>query len=126
MTSDQLSLIPEQIRAARALLAWSQQELAAAARVAVSTVADFERGSRIPVANNAQAIREALEAKGLQFIAGGVVEKAMLPPPPTLRAGTLMRWVNATHLSQWGERREGHAEIPELPGPPFFAPPGPA
>ena len=75
MTSvDQIS--PEQIRAARALLAWSQRELAAEARVATSTIADFERGFRTPVANNAQAIREALEAKGLQFIAGGVVEKA--------------------------------------------------
>src|SRR5580704_6430996 len=114
MTSITQSLTPEQIKAARALLAWSQQELATEARVATSTVADFERGTRTPVANNAQAIREVLEAKGLQFIAGGVVEKAMLPPPPSLTAGTLMRWVNATHLSQWGERRDGQAGMPEL------------
>src|SRR5580704_10254204 len=108
MTSITQSLTPEQIKAARALLAWSQQELATEARVSTSTVADFERGVRTPVVNNAQAIREALEAKGLQFIAGGVVEKAMLPPPPpNPRAGALMRWVNATHLSQWGERRDG-------------------
>src|ERR1700704_5509858 len=106
MTSMVDSPSPEQIKAARALLAWSQQELATEARVATSTVADFERGMRTPVANNAHAIREALESKGLQFIAGGVVEKAMLPtPPPSPRAGTLVRWVNATHLSQWGERR---------------------
>jgi transcriptional regulator with XRE-family HTH domain len=126
MTSSQTSLSPEQIKAARALLAWSQQELAAEARVAVSTVADFERGVRTPVANNAQAIREALEAKGLQFIAGGVVEKAMLPSPPSLRAGTLMRWVNATHLSQWGERRDGQAGIPELLSRLIYATLGPA
>src|ERR1700722_18777097 len=94
------SLSPEQVKAARALLAWSQQELAAAARVSASTVADFERGMRTPVANNALAIREVLESKGLEFIAGGVVEKAMLPaPPPSLHPGMLMRWVNGTHLS---------------------------
>lgn len=74
-------LTPEQTKAARALLAWTQQELATAARVSLSTVADFERGLRTPVANNAQAMREALEAEGLQFVAGGVVEKTLLPRP---------------------------------------------
>lgn len=107
-------LLPEQVKAARALLAWSQQELAAKARVGTSTVADFERGVRTPVANNAQAIRDALEAQGLQFVAGGVVEKAMLPTPVVARPGGLMRWVNATHLSQWGERRDGQSGVPEL------------
>jgi transcriptional regulator with XRE-family HTH domain len=126
MTSLSDALSPEQIKAARALLAWSQQELATEARVATSTVADFERGTRTPVANNAQAIREALEAKGLQFTAGGVVEKAMMPPPPNLRAGTLMRWVNATHLSQWGERRDGQAGMPELLSRLIYATLGPA
>ena len=53
-------LTPEQVKAARALLAWSQQELATQARVSPSTIADFERDSRTPVANNAQAIRDAL------------------------------------------------------------------
>lgn len=119
-------LSPEQVKAARALLAWTQQELANEARVATSTVADFERGTRTPVANNAQAIREAFEAKGLQFIAGGVVEKAMLPTPPNLRVGSLMRWVNATDLSQWGERRDGQACMPELLSRLIYATLGPA
>lgn len=108
-------LTPEQSKAARALLAWSQQELASAARVAISTVADFERGARMPVANNAQAIREALEGQGLQFIAGGVVEKDKVPsPPPKPRPGAPMRWVSATDLSQWGERRDAQGGMPEL------------
>lgn len=108
-------LTPEQSKAARALLAWSQQELASAARVAISTVADFERGARMPVANNAQAIREALEGQGLLFIAGGVVEKDKVPsPPPEPRPGALMRWVNTTDLSQWGERRDAQGGMPEL------------
>jgi transcriptional regulator with XRE-family HTH domain len=121
------ALTPEQVKAARALLAWSQQELASVARVSTSTVADFERGVRTPVLNNAQAIREAFETHGLQFVAGGVVEKAMLPPPPaSLRPGVLMRWVNATHLSQWGEQRDGQSGMPELLRRLIYAGIGPA
>lgn len=107
-------LLPEQVKAARALLAWSQQELAAKARIATSTLADFERGVRTPTANNAQAVREALEAEGLKFVAGGVVEKSRLVPNPSARAGGIMRWVNATDLSQWAERRDGQSSMPEL------------
>lgn len=127
MTKSSEPLSPEQIKAARALLAWSQQDLATAAKVATSTLADFERGFRTPVANNAQAIREALEAQGLSFIAGGVVSKSMLPaPPPGPHAGALVRWINATDLSQWGERRDGQASMPELLGRLIYATVGPA
>jgi transcriptional regulator with XRE-family HTH domain len=63
---------PEQIRAARSLIHWSQNDLAEKAGVAVSTVADFERGYRVPVANNALAIRRALEMAGVVFTEGGV------------------------------------------------------
>jgi len=44
-------LTPEQVKAARALLAWSQQELANQARVSSSTIADFERARahRLPI-----------------------------------------------------------------------------
>ena len=115
MTSIAEHLTAEQVKAARALLAWSQQELAGAARVATSTVADFERGARTPTENNALAIRKALENEGLQFVAAGVVSKAMMPSTPTApRAGALVRWVNATHLSQWGESRNGQSGMPEL------------
>src|SRR5580658_6368060 len=117
----------EQVKAARALLAWSQRELAEAARVAVSTVADFERGLREPMPNNAQAIRDALEGKGLRFMAGGVVAQAMLPAsPPSARPGTLLRWVNATDLSVWGETFDGKVGMPELIRRLIFASVGPA
>ena len=121
------SLTLEQVKAARALLVWSQQELAAKARIATSTVADFERGVRTPTGNNVQAIREAFEAEGLQFIAGGVVEQAMLPhQPQNPRAGSLVRWINATDLSQWGERRDGQSGLPELLRRLIYATHGPA
>lgn len=62
----------DQLRAARSLLGWSQQELAAKAQVAPSTIADFERGVRNPMPNNLAAIRRAIEQAGVAFVEGGV------------------------------------------------------
>jgi transcriptional regulator with XRE-family HTH domain len=66
------AITPSQIRAARNLLGWSQADLAGKAGVATSTVADFERGSRIPVQNNTAAMAFACERAGLIFLNGGV------------------------------------------------------
>jgi ribosome-binding protein aMBF1 (putative translation factor) len=61
---------PEQSRAARAWLDWSQDDLAAKAAVSPSTVRDFEKGRRDPIANNLTAMRVALEAAGIAFVDG--------------------------------------------------------
>jgi transcriptional regulator with XRE-family HTH domain len=61
---------PEQCRAARAWLDWSQQDLAKRAEVGLSTVKDFENGSRKPIANNLNGIRRAFEDAGMQFLFG--------------------------------------------------------
>jgi len=63
---------PEQVRAARNWLAWTQAELAERARVGLSTVKDYEGGKRTPIANNLEAIRRALEAAGMTFSATSV------------------------------------------------------
>lgn len=55
--SEETDITAVQVKVARALLGWSQQELAKNANVGPSTVADFERGQRTPVANNLQAMR---------------------------------------------------------------------
>ena len=59
---------PEQSRAARAWLDWSQDQLAAKAPVSLSTVRDFEKGRRVPIANNLTAMRVALETDGITFV----------------------------------------------------------
>lgn len=59
---------PEQCRAARAWLNWSQDDLATKAQVSNSTLRDFEAGRRVPIANNLLAIRRALEEAGMQFL----------------------------------------------------------
>ena len=109
------NLTPKQVRAARALLAWSQQHLAKQAIVATSTVADFERGQRTPVANNAQAIRGALETAGVRFLPTGVV---IGPPVPSIvgseRSGVPVRWVSAQDLVDWANRRDSVASLPTL------------
>ena len=62
---------PEQSRSARAWLDWSQEELAAKASVSLSTVRDFEKGRRVPIANNLAAMTTALEAGGIAFVDDG-------------------------------------------------------
>jgi transcriptional regulator with XRE-family HTH domain len=58
-------LYPEQSRAARAWLGWSQEELARRSKVGLSTLKDFEGGKRAPMRNNLEAVRIALEAAGV-------------------------------------------------------------
>src|ERR1700744_4616557 len=114
-SSPPTDLTPKHVRAARALLAWSQQDLAKAAGVATSTVADFERGSRTPVANNAQAIRNALEAAKIRFMPTGAVIGPALPPiAQSERPGAPVRWVSAEDLSDWANRTDGAVSLPTL------------
>ena len=57
-----------QCRAARALLDWSQTDLANAVGMAQETITRFERGTQTPHPNNLTTLREALEAAGIEFL----------------------------------------------------------
>lgn len=68
-------MTPAQSRAGRALLDWSQEELARASHLGLSTVRDFEQGRRVPTHNNLRAMQHSLEAAGIEFLpenGGGV------------------------------------------------------
>jgi transcriptional regulator with XRE-family HTH domain len=108
-------ITPKQVKAARALLAWSQQDLAKQANLGVSTVADFERGHRTPVPNNAEAMRAALTKAGIAFLQGGAVIGPPLPSMTTSgESGTPLRLIDATDLAEWAERRDGQGTLPVL------------
>lgn len=62
-------MTPGQCRAARALVGMEQSELADASGIARATVIDFEKGQRLPRAGTVAALRAALEAAGVIFVA---------------------------------------------------------
>ena len=66
-----------QIRAARALLGWRQEDLAKAAKVGLATIARIEQGKGIVQGNfsTIMKIQQTLEHHGISFIAdpGGVI-----------------------------------------------------
>lgn len=92
-------ITPPQIRAARALVDWSQEELAAKAGVSLSTVRDYEKERRGGEMGGLKTIRRALENAGVIFLPGeddlgpGVRTKGRVPI--VLRV--------PTKLGRWGE-----------------------
>jgi transcriptional regulator with XRE-family HTH domain len=78
MPSDDFRIIAgSQLRAARALVRWSIEDLAESSRVAVTTIthAEAQDGPVSVTAADTQAMRRALEGAGVEFIAedgGGI------------------------------------------------------
>ncbi|WP_296713142.1 helix-turn-helix transcriptional regulator [Rhodoblastus sp.] len=64
-----MTISDAQSRAARALIGWSREDLANASNVSLRTIVDFERAAREPHAATLAALRLALEAAGVVFIA---------------------------------------------------------
>lgn len=75
-------LSPQQCKAARALLDWSQGDLARKSKVSPSTLANFEAGKRIPYDRTLADIVEAFTNEGIEFVSNhpriGVVR--VMPP----------------------------------------------
>ena len=82
------TLSPEQSRAARGWLDWSQQDLADRANVSLSTVRDFEKGRRVPIANNLRAIGQVLEAEGVRLLFDGSRPEGIAISAPSLSDAT--------------------------------------
>jgi transcriptional regulator with XRE-family HTH domain len=63
-------IIPAQIRAARALLNWSQEDLAQKAEIALSSVRELETERRTSEAGTIGNVRNAFEEAGVNFVEG--------------------------------------------------------
>jgi transcriptional regulator with XRE-family HTH domain len=63
-----MSITPSQCRGARAMLSWSQDQLAEAAKMAKATIANFETGRRVPYDRTLAELRRTLEVVGAQFV----------------------------------------------------------
>jgi predicted transcriptional regulator len=61
-----------QIRAARTLLGWSQQQLADKAIVSLNALARLERGEVDPRLSTLMAVHKALSEAGVEFLAPDV------------------------------------------------------
>jgi transcriptional regulator with XRE-family HTH domain len=97
-----LPITASQVRQARAQLGWSQRQLAQTANLAVSTIADFERGVRVPTAANLDAVRTALEKAGLGLERNGgtpltVIRLSNRP----LAGGLASSLITASDFEQW-------------------------
>jgi ribosome-binding protein aMBF1 (putative translation factor) len=61
-------MTPEQCRAARGWLNWSEEDLAVAAAISTLTVRAFEAGRRDPTRSNLETMRVVLEIAGIGFV----------------------------------------------------------
>lgn len=61
-------LTPSQCRAARALLDWSQQQLADQSKIGNATIRNFESGKSAPQHATLDVLRRCFESAGIIFI----------------------------------------------------------
>ena len=73
MTSEngtRFAITPGQVRAARGLIGWSQDQLVGTSGVPKRTIVRMELGEGEPQRRTVEAIRAALEAAGVEFTNG--------------------------------------------------------
>lgn len=75
-----IAILAAQVRAGRALLAWSQDQLVQASGVPKRTLARLELGEGEPQRRTMDAIRAALEAAGVEFTNGDAPGVKMARP----------------------------------------------
>jgi transcriptional regulator with XRE-family HTH domain len=63
-------MTPALARAARAILKWSMEDLAGRTEVSITTVRDYENGSRRPHRLTARAFAKAFREEGIEFVGG--------------------------------------------------------
>jgi transcriptional regulator with XRE-family HTH domain len=68
LNPEPMVLTPAQLRAARALIGWSREDLAEASGVGVNTTKDFEINDSNPKLETVRKWKRALEQAGVTFI----------------------------------------------------------
>jgi transcriptional regulator with XRE-family HTH domain len=107
------NISPEQVKAARELLGWSQGELAAKLGVSETAVSLFEREKRRLLALDVSAVRNALEAAGVEFTNGAEPGAKLAPdatPKPDQATMTLEEFLS--RLDAYEERRLRSRGVP--------------
>jgi transcriptional regulator with XRE-family HTH domain len=61
-------ILPQQVRAARALIDWTRDDLANASGLTVRTLARIESSQTVPRQTTLEALAKAFEAAGIEFI----------------------------------------------------------
>ena len=102
-------VIPAQIRAARAFLDWSQEQLAVAAEVGINSVRDVESQKRPADSGAVTSIKRALENAGLIFLTadedeGPGVRLAANRPNLVRRPTVVMKWEGVPFEIEWRGR----------------------
>jgi predicted nucleotidyltransferase/DNA-binding XRE family transcriptional regulator len=121
---DKISITPSSCRAARGLLALSQEELARHVGIARLTVANFERGRHRPTQANLRQLQATFTAAGVDFVPGGAVLRGQAEAPiaqasaearladtlRTLQANAQqLRRLGVRHVSVFGSLARGEA-----------------
>ena len=102
-------IIPAQVRAARALLGWSQEQLANEAEIALSSVRDIENERRPGDTVKVDAVRRALRNGGVVFVPGrpdqGPGVRLVANRPHMLRRPAAMqKWEGMPFAVEWQGR----------------------
>lgn len=103
---ERLAFVPAQIRAGRALVGCSQEELAAASGVSLTSLREIEGQKRPPDTDVAAKIRRALDNLGVAFVPSGpdggpgvrlIDNRPQIIRPPT----TMMFWEGMPFTVEW-------------------------
>ena len=108
-------LSPKQSKAARAVLGWTQQDLAERAKVGESAIAEFEKGKKQLEKTSFEAIVSEFKSAGIRFMEGNVQGLfSSATQSPTLGRGAPLQMISATDLVQWAASQDAKAVFPEL------------
>ena len=80
--SDEATIFSSQVRAARALLGWSQSELARRAKISVAAIARIELGTTDCRMSTIQALKTTFGLAGIEFHKGPDGRFGVLQSPP--------------------------------------------